>query len=299
MSLTLFNTVSATDLTADELQELQNAIKEDEQMKKLLMVIRQGWPQQKSSCDPMLAPYWDFRDELSLCDDVVLKGLSLVIPRKLRAKYMRLTHNAHMGADACLRRARGSICWPRMTSDLRAMVEKCETCARYAPHQQREPLCQPKTPDRAWSSVSADIITHEGKDYLVTIDALNGYFEIDRLRQQTVEEVILKLKMHFARYGAPLNVITDNARPFTSDKFQQFACRWRFEHRTSSPHYPRSNGQAEAAVKVAKTLIGEVQRERGDIYKALLDYRNTPRSTTGLSPEEVLMQRKTRTATLS
>ena len=118
------NTVSATDLTADVLRELQNAIEEDEQRKKLLMVIRQGWPQQKSSCDPMLAPYWDVRGVLSLCDDVVLKGLFLVISRKLRAKHMRLTHNAHMGADACLRRARGSIFWPRMTSDLRVMVEK-------------------------------------------------------------------------------------------------------------------------------------------------------------------------------
>ena len=78
-------------------------------MQKLLVVIRQGWPQQKSSCDPMLAPYWDIRDELSLCDDVVLKGLSLVIPRKLRAKRVRLTHNAHTAADACLRRARSSI----------------------------------------------------------------------------------------------------------------------------------------------------------------------------------------------
>ena len=104
-------------------------------------------------------------------------------------------------------------------------------------------------------------MTYEGKDYLVTVDAQSGYFEIDRLRQQMAEEVILKLKMHFARYGAPLKVITDNARQFTSDKFQQFARRRRFEHRTSSPHYTRSNGQAEAAVKVAKALIGKAQRD--------------------------------------
>ena len=211
---------------------------------------------------------------------------------------MRLTHNAHMGADACLRRSIGSRFWPRMTSDLCAMVESAKHVTGMPLHQQREPLCQPKAPDRAWSSVSADIMTHEGKDYLMTVDALSGYFEIDSLRQQTAEEVIPNVKMHFASYDASLKVITGNARQFTSDKLQQFACRWRFEDRTSSSHYPRSNGQAEATVEVAKTPIGKVQRERGDIYKALLDYRYTPRTTTGLFPVEALVRCKTRTATL-
>lgn len=35
-----------------------------------------------------------------------------------------------------------------------------------------------------------------------------------------------------------------------------------------------------------------------DVYQALLDYRNTPRTATGLSPAEILMNRRTRTATI-
>ena len=185
-----------------------------------------------------------------------------------------------------------------MSADLKALVTQCEACAKYAPRQQKEPLMQPDTPQRAWNSVSADIMSLRGKEYLVTVDALSGFFEIDLLRQQTAAEVIIKLKMHFARYGTPITLATDNGPQFASKQFAEFAKKWRFDHRTSSPHYPRSNGQAEAAVKVAKSILRKVQHEKSDVYMALLDYRNTPRTTTGLSPAEVLLQRKTRSATL-
>lgn len=104
--------------------------------------------------------------------------------------------------------------------------------------------------------------------------------------------------MIFARYGTPDKLITDNFPQFASREFKAFAAKWRFEHRTSSPHYPRSNGQAEAAVNVAKNIMRKAKEDNIDVYMALLDHRNTPRATTGMSPVEVLLQRKTRAATL-
>ena len=294
------NTVVVSDLTSAELAELQQHIQEDEPMRKLLHVVREGWPEKNDDCDSCLTPYWPYRDELSTCEDVLLKGQALIIPKKLRTKYLKLAHKAHLGADSCIRRARDAIfcSWPAMSADLKALVTQCEACAKYAPRQQKEPLMQPDTPQRAWNSVSADIMSLRGKEYLVTVDALSGFFEIDLLRQQTAAEVIIKLKMHSARYGTPMPLATDNGPQFASKQFAEFAKKWRFDHRTSSPHYPRSNGQAEAAVKVAKSILRKVQHEKSDVYMALLDYRNTPRTTTGLSPAEVLLQRKTRSATL-
>ena len=66
----------------------------------------------------------------------------------------------------------------------------------------------------------------------------------------------------------------------------------------SSPHHARENGQAEAAVKVAKAIIKKANTSGTDVHVALLDYRNTPHSLTGLPPVEVMMQRKIRAATL-
>ena len=49
------------------------------------------------------------------------------------------------------------------------------------------------------------------------------------------------------------------------------------KQRFTTYYYPRANGQAEAAVKIAKQLMKKAQASGTDIYKMLLDYRNTPR----------------------
>ena len=59
---------------------------------------------------------------------------------------------------------------------------------------------------------------------------------------------------------------------------------------TSSPHFPRSNGQAERSVQIVKRLW----KKTADKEKALLDYRTTPLETTQLSPAQMLMGRRLR-----
>ena len=215
--------------------------------------------------------FWDHRDELSSCDHVLVKGQAVIIPKALRSKYVKLVHKSHQGADSCIRRARESLFWSGMTADIRNAVEKCETCARAAIQQQRQPLQQAETPKTAWSAVSVDMFSMRSKDYLVTVDGFRSYFEVDRLHQQTSSETILKLRIHFARYGTPALLIMDNARAFKFAEFAQFAKEWQFQHRTSSPHYPRSNGEAEAAVKVAKSLMAKCRQDDVDAYQAILD----------------------------
>ena len=60
---------------------------------------------------------------------------------------------------------------------------------------------------------------------------------------------------------------------------------------TSSPLYPRSNGQAERTVQTLKKLL----TESDDLYLALLNYRSTPLPWCNLSPAELLMGRQLRT----
>lgn len=66
-------------------------------------------------------------------------------------------------------------------------------------------------------------------------------------------------------------------------------------HTTSSPYHSQSNGKAESAVKVAKTLFKKAQRAGQDPWKSLLDWRNTPTEGMDSSPVQRLMSRRTRT----
>ncbi len=224
-------TVTVHDLTEDELGDLQDATKADTQL--------QGLYKAKKECPSNISPFWDFKEELTVCSGLIVKGQALLIPKSLRRHYLDLAHQGHQGYDSCVCRIKDSI-----FTDLKVRVQKCELCAELGPQQQRDTLQQLNTPKKAWSTVSCDIMQLDGKDYLVTVDNLSGYIEVDRLRKMSSNQVILKLRTHFARYGSPQVLITDNGGQFVSQEFAKFASSWRFEHRTSSPHHPRSNGQA-------------------------------------------------------
>ncbi|XP_041376766.1 uncharacterized protein LOC121389232 [Gigantopelta aegis] len=88
-----------------------------------------------------------------------------------------------------------------------------------------------------------------------------------------------------------LSVITsDNGPQFQCAEFRNFALQFDFRHKTSSPLFPQANGEAESAVKIAKKLLRQQSLEI-----ALLNYRTTPHSSTGVSPALALMGRQLKT----
>ena len=101
--------------------------------------------------------------------------------------------------------------------------------------------------------------------------------------------------VHFARYGIPDQVISDNGTQFTSDEFTNFSRTWDFEHLTSSPGNSKANTKAESGVTTAKRMLKKSIRAGTDPYLAVLDYRNTPTQGMTTSPEQRLMSRRTKT----
>ena len=80
--------------------------------------------------------------------------------------------------------------------------------------QTKEPLIPHEIPERAWAKLACDLFEFDKKSYLVTVDYYSNFFEVDRLDQLTS-----KLKPHFARYGLPDTLITDNGPQFIGEDF--------------------------------------------------------------------------------
>ena len=126
-------------------------------------------------------------------------------------------------------------------------------------------------------------------------DYFSNFFELDQLRSKTSDEVIGKLKSHFARYGVPDQLITDNGPLYNSEAFREFAREFEFEHITSSSGYPKSNGKSENAVRTAERLVKGAKESGRDPYLSLLHWRKTPSEGVGYSSVQRLLCRRTRT----
>lgn len=106
----------------------------------------------------------------------------------------------------------------------------------------------------------------------------------------TTHQVVAKLKATFAHFGISEVIVSDNGPQVASAEMREFSEDCDFVHITPSPHYTQSNGQAERAVQIAKSIL-----RQKDPLLALMTYRATPTSSTGISPAELLMGRKIRT----
>jgi len=115
----------------------------------------------------------------------------------------------------------------------------------------------------------------------------------------TSQTVIGSTKKHFARFGIPDVVVTDNGPQFCSQEYREFAEEWKFEHTTSSPYHPQSNGKAESAVKIAKKLLTKSEKDHQDVQLAILEWQNTPTDSSNKSPVQKLHSRRTRTLLLT
>ena len=85
-------------------------------LQKLSLLIMTDWPTVKTSVDPLVRPYYTFKDELSLADGIVYKGQHAVIPSSMRPAMLEKIHKTHFGVGSCIRRAKVSLFWSGIIS---------------------------------------------------------------------------------------------------------------------------------------------------------------------------------------
>ena len=281
-------TVFTLPATTQRLSQIREAQNTDEECAQIRNYCSQGWPAYMPN-QPLLRPYWENRTHFSIVDDLLLCDERLVIPKSMRPEILECIHTGHLGISKCRARARASVWWPGLPMQIENMVTNCSTCAKDRP-EPTEPLMSSSFPSRPWERLAADLFELAGKVYLIVVDYYSRWFEIRRLNDQSSSRVISVLKELFSTHGIPDIIVSDNGPQFSSDAFRLFTTEYDFIHVTSSPKYPRANGEVERAVRTVKALL----RKNEDPYPALLAYRSTPLQN-GFSPSELLMGRRLRT----
>ena len=143
--------------------------------------------------------------------------------------------------------------------------------------------------------IHLNVLGFDNKEWIIIVDHWSDYLELNQLSCINSSSVIKSLKNQFASHGIPDTLYSDNGPLFASRRLKEFESTWHFDHQTSSPHYPQSNGRIENAVKTAKKFLIKAKASRQDLYLAILDRRNTPTPCIGSSPVQRLFGRRTKT----
>jgi len=275
--------------------EFRQATAEDAGLSAVIQLYNEGWPNSRKKVPIDARPYWQFRNDLFAEDGLVIMGERIVVPLSLRRKVLKRLHKSHLGTEKTKLRARQILYWPGMSNDITTTVQQCRICERYSANNKREPLTPHQIPDLPFQKISVDILELDSKSSLVVEDNLSKWLEVRRLTSKSSKSVIETLRSIFATHGIPEIIFGDN-NPLNSQECKEFAHEIGSTIKTSSPEYPRSNGLAEKGVHIAKQIMRKIRDDGTHLSDALLEYNNTPLSGLNISPAQILMSRRCRTA---
>ena len=100
----------------------------DPEYQELIQYVNEGCPQKKGQLAAHLLPHCKLKDDLCVVHGIVLYQSRIVIPKRERKEVLRRLHASHQGVERTKRRARQTVYWPGISSDIKNTVEVCYDC---------------------------------------------------------------------------------------------------------------------------------------------------------------------------
>ena len=276
---------------AMNIQEIEKASAEDSELQVVRKCLVSGdWA-------PAPKHYLSVRTELTFIGHVILRGTRIVIPAALRGRVAELAHEGHPGIVKMKERLRSKVWWPGIDRDAERKCRECYGCQVVVKEYRAPPVKPTKLPDRPWQDLSLDLLgpMPTGEHLVVLVDYFSRWMEVDVTHSTNSDRIIKCLDSHFARYGVPKTLRTDNGANLVSGEMEKYLSEMGVKHKLTTPLWPRANGEVErrnrSFLKAMRAAHAEKKNWRSELNKYLLAYRSTAHNTTGKSPAELLYGR--------
>ena len=270
-------------------------------------------------CSPATKTYWAQWKRLYQKDGTLMRKFycsegnvfypQILLPRTYRTAVMKQMHDGpvggHFGAERTLARLKARYFWYNMKDDVTLWCRTCTSCAAKARPK--------KTPRAAMGTVkvgapmeriAVDLMgplneTERRNRYILVVsDYFSKWVEAYPVPNQEATTVADKIASEWVcRYGAPHSLHSDQGTNFESAVFQEMCRLLGIEKTHTTPFHPQSDGQVERFnATLQKILATTAERCHWDwdlmIPYAVLAYRATRHSSTGLSPNMMLFGRE-------
>ncbi|UYV61651.1 K02A2.6-like [Cordylochernes scorpioides] len=197
--IAIFTSKSLEDMTP-RLQRLKMRMmrkqKEDSLCSQLAKYCMSGWPKNKREVDPALRGYWQFQEDLTYQNGLLLRGQIILIPKSLRKDILEKLHQGHFGINKCRSRAKESVWWLGISQEIERMVSSCTKCLKER-KPKHEPLMPSEFPIRPWQKVGMDLFYLNGRWNLIVCD----YYSSPKFPQSNgfIEAIIKNIKQSFKK----------------------------------------------------------------------------------------------------
>lgn len=245
-------------------------------------------------------PYYERRNELTVHQGCILWGMRVVIPNKLQDRVLKELHDGHMGVVKMKALARSYVWWPNINAQLEELAKACSGCQQNQNMPTKAPLHPWAWATTPWQRIHIDYAgPFQNSMFLVVVDAHSKWPEVIPVSSTTSSSTIEVLRDLFARFGIPEQIVSDNGTQFVSEEFQAFVKSNGIRYITSAPYHPATNGLAERALQTFNQALRSMHQSsrpvKEKLAKFLIAYRNTPHSTTDVSPTQLFLGRPLRT----
>ena len=273
---------------------------QDTEIQQLHRLVTDGLPESILNWPEVLKGYFTMRDKLETVDSAVACGERLVVPSGLRRDMLDILHSGHQGVTGMQARARDTIYWPGIDSDIAKKRQNCSLCDNIAPSLPHAPPTPLPTPEYPFQMVATDYLELGGRSYFVVVDRYSNWPSVYPATTTCGDgsaELVRRMKEYIGTFGVMSEIASDGGRQYTSHIFQEFCKRYQIHHRISSVAFAHSNQKAEGCVKLIKRLVRDNLGRGGNLdtdslLAALLNFRNTPDRDTGLSPSQIIFGRR-------
>ena len=148
-------------------------------MQSLIQHINDGFSDSSTKCPETIHSYFSFRDELSVCNGIILKGYNrIVIPESLRPQAINIPQNkAHLGLSKTLERACTCMYWPGITDAIKDSISGCKVCLMFSDRQQRKAYVS-DAQTSPWSYLFLDNFEFQVQYFIMILDISTKFFVV-------------------------------------------------------------------------------------------------------------------------
>lgn len=285
-----------TIITRDELREAQQADSLCRQISESLepaAPVDDKYDSYRLSEDGVLLRYIPKVD-----DDSDESPFRVVVPRKLRKRFIQYFHDSALGGhnSGCKTFTKLSrvATWSGVRGDCLKYAKSCPTCQKSKPRGGKPPgLLQSIKSQHPWQIAACDVMgpfprSPSGNQYLLVVtDHFSKWVELFPLRKLTSQKVWDCLLETFTMFGFPAQLVTDNASYFTSKIFADTCKSLGITHKPTSPYNPQANITERVNRNLKMALIANTERHKdwdAKLKEIAFAQRTTVNRSTGFTP---------------